>query len=156
MKISTFFWRLPAALGAVIAAPIFSMPNDESVIQNLLMTTWNKPDAPLSIAAIVIEKDAAIADWLQNQKGGRALLIKHQDKWQVVVCGGDGLKKPETLQQSGVTEATANNLISKLSQAEKGLSKQQISQLASFGDVAAVESKAHHEHHKVDQDHHHH
>jgi hypothetical protein len=58
----------------IFAAPVIAQTVDESAISKLLHTTFDQPQAPLTIASIVVAGNYAIAGWAQGDMGGRALL----------------------------------------------------------------------------------
>ncbi len=46
--------------------------------RRLLFQTFDKPEARLFVDAIVVEGDAAVADWRQGELGGRAFLKRKE------------------------------------------------------------------------------
>ena len=101
----------------------------------------------MKTSPIVVERDIAIADWIQGEKGGRALLKKSKDKWEITACGGGGFKHPEALIQAGVQQSVANRLTTKLADAEKKLSAKQIQMFDSFGETVSMD-RGHDNHHQ--------
>lgn len=106
--------------------------NDMGQITYLLKTTFEKPDAPLIVEPVVVQADWAIAGWEQQQAGGRALLKKIKDHWQVHLCTGASLKVSANLEKMGVPTKLANSLAADLAVAEKSLPAQKIAALDSF------------------------
>ncbi len=113
-------------------------------IEHVMKAQFDKPDAPLKVFPVTLEGDYAVAGWVQNKRGGRALLKKHADSWTIVVCGGDGLRNADVLVQTGMGIAAAEILAKKVQQAELSLSKQQLKQLALFEGVVKIEAGKHH------------
>lgn len=113
-------------------------------IEHVMKAQFDKPDAPLKVFPVTVEGDYAVAGWVQNKRGGRALLKKHADSWTIVVCGGDGLRNADVLVQTGMGIAAAEILAKKVQQAELSLSKQQLKQLALFEGVVKIEAGKHH------------
>ncbi|MEY4028656.1 MAG: hypothetical protein RLZZ329_2376 [Pseudomonadota bacterium] len=48
---------------------------------------FDKPQSPLKVAPVVVEGDWALAGWLQDARGGRALLQKRHGHWVIGDCG---------------------------------------------------------------------
>ena len=65
---------------------------DNSAVRQLLMNMYDKPEALLGVEAVVVEQDAAIADWSKGELGGRALLRRKDGVWYIAICAGDALK----------------------------------------------------------------
>ena len=128
-----------------------TMP-DAHAIEHLMKKQFDKPEAPLTVAPVTTEGHYAVAGWVQSGKGGRALLKKENGAWQIQVCGGDGLKKPETLTSTGMDAATAAKLAKKIDAAEAKLSKDHLNKLSMFDGMVKVDAPAHDGH----APHHHH
>lgn len=92
---------------------------DAQSIEHVMKALFEKPDAPLKVSPISIEGDYAVAGWIQDQRGGRALLKREKNKWSIQVCGGDGLTQANTLTMTGMSSASAKRLAVKISTAEK-------------------------------------
>ena len=58
----------------------------------------------------MVSGDHAIADWVQGQMGGRALLHRRQASWTIILCAGDAIKAQEALVKAGVPVADARKL----------------------------------------------
>jgi len=109
---------LPLLHAADPTAPA-ATAQDESAVSAVLMKTWSRPDAPLSVAPVTIVDNYALAGWVQAERGGRALLLrKPSGEWAVQLCGGDALKEVETLKQSQVPETIARELSARNATAE--------------------------------------
>ncbi len=106
--------------------------------------TFDRPDAVVVSDPVVVENGYALADWIQGDKGGRALLRNKNGQWSVMLCSGDGIKKTEVLVNAGVPQSTAEALVGKLAHAEGGLPPEQVKIFGLFGSQQVV----HHEHNK--------
>jgi hypothetical protein len=117
---------------------------DAQQITHVMKAQFDRPDAPLKVHPVVVDGHHAVAGWMQANKGGRALLVKEKDKWTITVCGGDGLRDAKVLAQTGMGEAAAQSLASKVQSAEAKLSKAQLKQLALFqGELKIEHNTAH-------------
>ena len=113
-------------------------------ITHAMKAQFDRPDAPLKVHPVVVDGHHAVAGWIQANKGGRALLVKEKDKWSITVCGGDGLRDAKVLAQTGMGEAAAQRLASKVQAAEAKLSKAQLKQLALFQGELKIEPNTAH------------
>ena len=107
-------------------------------IQKLISTTFDRPDLKVQTDPIVIEGKVAIADWIQGEKGGRALLTRKHVDWEIIACGGAGFKDPSVIAASGISKRIANNITEKLKIVEAKLPPQKIKQLDSFDGVVTM------------------
>jgi hypothetical protein len=107
-------------------------------IQKLISTTFDRPDLKVQTDPIVIEGKVAIADWIQGEKGGRALLTRKHVDWEIIACGGAGFKDPAVIAAAGISKRIANNITEKLKTAEAKLPPQKIKQLDSFDGVVTM------------------
>lgn len=122
-----------------------NMAKPEQQIVRVLKSQFDRPDAALTVNPVVVEGDYAVAGWFQKDKGGRALLHLFNGQWTVTVCGGDGLRQAQTLKLAGMQAKSADLLSKKVMDAEAKLTKAQLKQLSSFGEVVKVESTGHHD-----------
>ena len=121
---------------------------DEQSIEHAMKALFDKPGAPLKVAPVSVEGAYAVAGWIQNDRGGRALLKKANGKWSIQLCGGDGLKQAANLTMTGMEQAAANKLSQKVLAAEKQMSSDQIKQFAMFEGVVKVDGGARDPHSK--------
>jgi len=119
---------------------------DSDLIAHVIRQQWQTPDAKLEIAPIVVEGNHAIAGWAHGARGGRALLRRSANGWQVYMCGGDDLTKVHVLEQSGIESVAAKSLADKLITAEQGMGVDARKQLSIFEGVVPVETNHHHAH----------
>lgn len=122
---------------AGISAPAMAQDAsaDQAEIRTLMRKTWERPDAPLSVEPIVVVDDYAIAGWVQDDRGGRALLRKRHGKWDVVLCSGDYLRVPETVIATGAPPELASLLAARLQAAESVLPPQLLTKFSLFDGV---------------------
>jgi hypothetical protein len=114
-------------------------------IQKLISTTFDRPDLKVQTDPIVIEGKVAIADWIQGEKGGRALLTRKHVDWEIIACGGPGFKDPSVIAGAGISKRIANNITEKLKIAEAKLPPQKVKQLDSFDGVVTMGRSSRHE-----------
>ncbi|OBS50909.1 MULTISPECIES: copper uptake system-associated protein [Methylosinus] len=128
---------------ALLAGPALCA-DDEAAIRRLLLDLFDKPDAPLAVAPVVIEEDAAIADWSQGETGGRAFLKRKGGAWEIVLCGGDALRQSASLEKLGLSKPRAEALAAALARAERGLPPGFEERMSKFDGVVAVDSAGGH------------
>lgn len=138
----------PSAVLALLAAAPSSgcaqdSPVDHAEIRQLMRTTWERPDAPLSVEPIVVVEGYAIAGWVQEERGGRALLRRRHEEWDVILCSGDHLRSPETAVAAGVPQDLATRLASRLATAESGLPSALLTKFSLFDGVVRMDGPEH-------------
>jgi hypothetical protein len=116
----------------------------EDAIRSLMKTTWERPDAPLKVAFVTVEGDYAVAGWIFEGQGGRALLIRHDGLWEVRLCGGDGLVKPDSIHTAGAPHEVAAKLAAHVAEAEAALSEDDRSKLSLFHGLVEIAPGAAH------------
>lgn len=122
--------------------------NHPEQIRHLINKTFDRPDSKVKIDPVVVAAPYAIADWTQDAKAGRALIKLENGNWQLLACGGTGMKTTASLIQQGVPENIAVILSQQLSNAEKVLDNQQVESFDSFGPaVIFSDSGSHHSKH---------
>lgn len=115
--------------------------NAEGVIQTLISKTYDTPEARVETQPVVVGATYAVADWVQGDRGGRALLrktVKQASKstapdWEIVLCAGDGLRTPEGLAAAGVPKEEAKSLAKRLQAAESRLPVEKVKRFGVFG-----------------------
>lgn len=130
----------------IIAATCLSARADDGseAARRLLFETFDKPDSRLFVDAIVVEGDAAVADWRQGELGGRAFLTRKGDAWTITICGGDALKDGATLEKLGVSRPHAAALSRRLAAEEARLSPDIVERFSRFDGMSAVEADGSH------------
>jgi hypothetical protein len=68
-----YLLRCAAGLLLLLAGPVLAQTADEAAISELLHTTFDRPEAPLTIAPVVVAGSHAIAGWAQAEMGGGAV-----------------------------------------------------------------------------------
>ncbi len=122
-------------------------PTSHQEIQTLISTIYDKPNIKVETSPIAVVDDYAVADWVQGQRGGRALLQRIKGKWTIMACGADGLKNLKTLTEAGIPAPTANNIIAKLTAAEKTVDPNRLHLFRLFGTKDDPMQMSRHEHH---------
>jgi hypothetical protein len=122
-------------IAASPAALAQDAPREQSSIRDLMRATWERPNAPLSVDPVVVHGGYAIAGWVQDERGGRALLRKGDAGWEVVLCAGDHLRSVETVMATGAPAATARELVAKLIDAEGLMPSERLAKLATFDGI---------------------
>lgn len=129
------------------AGALADTATDQQTIEHMMRHTWERPDAPLDVGPVTVEGDHAVAGWTQGERGGRALLIKNDKGWRVVLCAGDSLLDPATLRSAGLSANAATHMSQTVIQAESTLPQSRVKQFALFKGVMKVDaehsSKAH-------------
>ncbi|KVM97873.1 hypothetical protein WJ62_20170 [Burkholderia diffusa] len=130
-----------AALGVALDLPIAPVHAAGSMvaesakqqIRALLSARYDKPGAKVEVEAVAVSGGFAIADWMQREMAGRALLRRVNGRWKIAACGGDALKAPDWLKDAGVTATDAKNLLSELTAAEQQMSVEKVRRFGLFG-----------------------
>ena len=143
IRLAFLFLLISFGSGTVFAHSQTTEVSQEK-IRELISKTFDQPNLKVEIAPIVIVGKVAIADWIQGQKGGRALLKRKHADWQIIACGGAGFKDANTIAASGISKEIANNIADQLRVAEAKLSPQKIKQLDSFDGVVTMRHNAQH------------
>ena len=122
---------------------------DAKAIRSVISATYDKPGIKVKTDPIAVVGDFAVADWIQGDNGGRALLQKSKGKWEISACGGDGFKDAPTLVSAGVPKLTAEQLVHELDRAEKSLNPEQVKRFGLFNpgnDPRVKDAQSHHKH----------
>jgi hypothetical protein len=117
-------------------------------IKSLISSTFDQPNLKVTASPIVIEGKVAIADWTQGSKGGRALLRRKHEHWEIIACGGAGFKEADGIAAAGISKEIANNITAKLKTEEAKLPAQKIKQFDSFDGVVNMLHGANHTNNK--------
>lgn len=128
----TSVFCLATALSSLCAAQPASAEADGKAITALLQSQFERPGSVLRVAPISIVGDRAVVGWVQGDDGGRALLQKIENRWEVQVCAGDGLQSESDLRMAGMDKTQASELAAKVSQAEAQLPKPYLAKLSRF------------------------
>jgi len=76
--------------------------------------------------------------------GGRALLRKNADGWQLILCAGDGIKSRDSLAKVGIPTQNAAALERNLAIAEGKLPPQQVAMFSKFEGVLMMDGSGDH------------
>ena len=136
--------RYAAALMLLFAGPVLAQTADEAAISKSLHASFDRPDSRLTIAPVVVSGDHAIAGWAQGEMGGRALLRKKGESWQLVLCAGDGIKSRDALAKAGVPAQDAAALERDLAAAEGKLPPQHVAMLSRFEGMLMMDGSGNH------------
>jgi hypothetical protein len=117
---------------------------DQAAVRHVLMAEFDKPEARLQVEPVVVVGDAALAGWAQGERGGRALLLRHGTRWQIAMCGGDGLKDERVLRDAGIKPATAGALARGLAAAEASLPVAHRARFSTFDGLLRMNSSGLH------------
>jgi hypothetical protein len=139
-----YLLRCAAALLLLIAGPVFAQTADEAAISKLLHASFDRPDSRLTIAPVVVARGHAIAGWAQGEMGGRALLRKKGETWELVLCAGDGIKSRDALAKVGVPVQDAAALERDLAAAESNLPAQHVAMLSRFEGMLMMDGSGNH------------
>lgn len=120
---------------------------EQQNIQQMMRHNFERPDSPLDIGPITVEGEHAVAGWLQDKRGGRALLRKSPHGWRVVLCAGDSLLDPATLRSAGLSSRDSQQLSQAVHNAESKQPQERIKQFALFQGVLKVDKDAAHGNH---------
>lgn len=118
--------------------------SDADAIRHLLNATFDKPDARLTVDPVVVAGEHAIAGWSQGGMGGRALLRRRAQSWQLVLCSGDQLKSAQVLVQVGVAADAAPVLAARLAEAERTIAPERLAEFSKFDGIVMMDAAGHH------------
>jgi hypothetical protein len=147
MKLSTSFSASLASLAlgfALVAAARAEPGSDAASIRHAMMSTFDKPEAHLTVEPVVVVGPHAVAGWSQGERGGRALLFRHGTDWHITLCAGDGLKEAQVLREAGISASDADTLVAALAAAEAKLPAAQLARFSTFDGVIRMEANGQH------------
>lgn len=114
----------------------------QQTIPARLKAMFETPEKPLTVNPVVVQGDWAIAGWIQDGRGGRALLKNGPHGWSVYLCSGDGITEANALQKVGLSAADASALSSALKAAEAKLDTKTLQLFSSFEGTVLMEQSA--------------
>jgi hypothetical protein len=135
---------LAAAIVLGLALPANADGDDAGEIRQLMMATFNKPEAPLTVEPVTVYADVAVAGWSQGEMGGRALLRRQDEKWVLTLCSGDALKEAKSLQHFGLNAEEADAMAKAVIDAEAKLDPTLVAKFATFDGVVMMDGEGHH------------
>ena len=137
-----------SAIALVSASALFTAGPSKAQIANhdaiakLLHGMFDRKDAQLTIAPIVVSGDYAVAGWSQADMGGRALLRKKEQNWTLILCAGDEIKSAPALMTAGLPSKDAVTLENDLVAAENALPKQQVAMFSRFQGIMLMDGSS--------------
>ena len=131
----------PADHDAHMGAMSVPVGPDAEMIVATMKAMFDKPDAPLTVDPVVVSGDSAVASWRQGETGGRALLARQGDQWQIVLCGGADLRSAAFLEEHGVSDA--EGLSHMFNMTEDKLGSEAVGRYSSFEGVMMIADPAH-------------
>lgn len=139
-------WLLAMFVVTVHAQPFITA---EAEIIQVLKNQFDPPATPLEVLVVVVSGDYAVADWLQENRGGRALLRHDADGWHTQMCSGAQFKSVQVLLQAGVPSADTERISQDLAAQEGNLNAEQLKKIDSFQGITDMltQPEHHHEHH---------
>lgn len=147
MLLAGWFWMVSCPQAAAEGDRILGSPSNETLaVVHTMKRQFDQPKSPLKVAPVVVEGDWALASWLQDVRGGRAVLQKRHGHWVIMVCGGDGLRQASTLVQTGMPADVAAALAKNLQLAEARLPEASLKKISSFEGLLRVDSEPAHGH----------
>jgi len=141
---STALLALLFLTAPVSAAPVAERASEQQV-RSLIAHTYDQLAHKVETDPIAIVGNYAIADWIQGERGGRALLRKSGGAWEIMVCGGDGLKQADALHSAGIAPRDASELLRKLGEVERTVSPERLRRFGLFDQQGMTAT--HHAHH---------
>jgi copper(I)-binding protein len=109
---------------------------DEAAIEAQMRARFDRPEAPLSLAPIVVAGDHAIAGWAQGDQAGRALLRKGSHGWAITLCAGKDLRDPAFLAAQGIDRGSPLSRVFNL--AEDALGAAHVESASAFEGVVRI------------------
>lgn len=139
-------WVSAVAVAAAlyVAVPASAQDGDAAAITHLMMTTFDKPEARLTVEPVTVFKDVAVAGWSQGEMGGRALLRKNDGAWVLTLCSGDALKQAKSLQHFGLDADEAEAMAKSVIEAEAKLDPALVAKFATFDGVVMMDGDGQH------------
>lgn len=132
--------RPALATWLLLASSAFGADAPVETVRQILMAQFDRPEARLTVAPVVVSGDTAVAGWAQAERGGRALLFRQDGQWRIVLCAGDALKDPRVLQEAGVKARDAQAIARTLAAAEAKLTSAHRARLASFDGIVRMDT----------------
>jgi hypothetical protein len=129
---------LALTLAFVAAYPAQAFDPDSIRVE--MMKVWDKPESRLVIDPVVVAGSHAIAGWSQGDMGGRALLRKKGNVWEIILCAGDDLNQTDLLEKAGMTDANARQLAAALAKSEASLSHERLALFSKFEGLVMMNS----------------
>jgi hypothetical protein len=109
-----------------------SVAEEKTAIINLVQSAYGGSSGDMLIEPVIVRTKYGVADWVQGEGGGRALVRKEGGGWKVVATAGDEMRDVEFLTKAGVPEAEAKALVNSLIASERQLSDAKLAKFDSY------------------------
>lgn len=126
------------------AAMVITDTAHEVAISETIKKQWNKPNQPVLVPAIAYSRDFAVADWIQEPRGGRALLRQISGQWQTLVCGDAQVKSKHQLIKLGVPLEDAQVIVTSLEKQEAAMTLSDLTTINSYVGMLDLLANPHH------------
>jgi hypothetical protein len=98
-----------------------SLDEEKAAIVNLVQSVHGGPSSATTVEPVVVRTKYGVADWVQGDTGGRALVHKDGAGWKVVATAGEEMRDASFLTKAGVPELEAKALANSLIATERQL-----------------------------------
>lgn len=147
MTIKTLMMAVWLGVGLLLSGlPALAQDDDAGAIKHLMMHTFDKPEAPLTVDPVTVSGDLAVVGWAQGDMGGRALLKKKEGQWALILCSGDALKEASSLVKFGLSSADADAMAAAVVAAEARLNATLVAKFSTFDGVVMMDANGAHPH----------
>lgn len=140
----TMLFAAALTLSIALSGPAALASEETAAVTQVMMSTFDKPEARLAVDPVVVAGDWAIAGWTQDGRGGRALLKRGAHGWAIHLCAGDALKGADALARIGIPADLAGSLAADLETAEAATDPARVALFASFEGVVEMDAEGHH------------
>jgi hypothetical protein len=130
---------LLAACLSLVHAPESAASSDADAIRHVIASTWDRPEAKVDVAPVVIAGDHAVASWTQGDRGGRALLRRGAGGWEVRLCSGDQIRAAAVMVEAGVPQEEAETIEAGLTREEALLPAERRALFSTFNGIQSID-----------------
>jgi len=109
-----------------------SVAEEKSAIVTLLRSSYGGSSAGMVIDPVVVRTKYGVADWVQGDMGGRALVQKESGEWKVLTTAGGEMRNAEFLVKAGMPELEAKALANSLIAAERQIPEERLAKFDSY------------------------
>lgn len=120
-------------VGALASCAV-SVSEEKAAIAQVLQEKYGAKGA-VAVEPVVLRNEYAVADLVQGDIGGRAVMRKRKGEWQVLVLTGQDARDASYLVKSGVPEIEARALANMLVASEKKVPEEQLIKLERFAAI---------------------
>lgn len=111
-----------------------SVSEEKAAIVQTLQSKYGSKDS-IAVDPIVLRNEFAVADVVQGDIGGRAVMQKRKGQWQVLVLTGQDARDAAYLAKIGVPEVEARALVNMLVTSERQVPEERLVKLDRFAAV---------------------